>query len=347
MIWIPAFARMTGKSHFPHAKKRGMYEKIRQHIVFKMNNPLIINVNIGQESVRLDVWLARQLTGMSRSRIQQLIRAGFVKINMRKVKESHKIKPGERVEISIPPPREIELKAEKIPLNILFDDDSILVIDKPAGMVVHPAAGHDSGTLVNAVLYHCPRLGGIGGELRPGIVHRLDKDTSGVIVVAKTEVAIASLADQFKRRQIHKEYLAVVRGVFFPASGVIKTLIGRHLTDRKKMTAKPKKGRLAITRYKTAEIFSQYSLMRLFPETGRTHQIRVHLAHLEHPVVGDRQYGRRAAGDLPIEINRQMLHASKISFRHPASGARMDFTAPIPDDMQRLLDYLRGALTRS
>lgn len=307
-----------------------------------MNSHNILIVDNGQEGLRLDVWLAHQLSGMSRSRIQQLIRAGFIKINTQMVKESHKIKPGERVEVSIPPPREIGLKAENIPLNILFDDDSILVIDKPAGMVVHPAAGHDSGTLVNAVLYHCPRLGGIGGELRPGIVHRLDKDTSGVIVTVKTEKAMASLGSQFKQREIHKEYLAVVRGVFFPASGVIKTMIGRHLTDRKKMTAKPKKGRLAITRYETLEKFSQYSLVRLFPETGRTHQIRVHLAHLEHPVVGDRQYGKHAADNLPVDVGRQMLHARKICFFHPETGEKLEFTAPLPTDMERLLNYLRN-----
>jgi len=307
-----------------------------------MNRRNVLTVDNGQKGVRLDVWLARQLKEMSRSRIQQLIRSGLVTINTHPVKESHKIKPDERIEVNIPPPQTVELKAEKIPLHILFEDDALIVVAKPAGMVVHPAPGHNSGTLVNAVLYHCPDLGGIGGELRPGIVHRLDKDTSGVIVVAKTEAALSALADQFKRREIHKEYLAIVRGVLAPPGGKIETMIGRHTTDRKKMTAMPKKGRLSITRYETIEKFEKFSLVRLCPETGRTHQIRVHLAHLHHPVAGDTIYGRRSSCDLPVEIARQMLHAHKISFRHPATGKKMEFSTPVPADMTRLLDYLRS-----
>jgi 23S rRNA pseudouridine1911/1915/1917 synthase len=182
-----------------------------------MDNYKAFTVDKGQEGVRLDIWLARQLKEMSRSRIQQLIRTGLVTINTHSVKDSHKIKSGERIEVNIPPPRPVELKAEEIPLNILFEDDAFIVIDKPAGMVVHPAPGHDSGTLVNAVLHHCPTLGGIGGELRPGIVHRLDKDTSGVILVAKNDAALSALADQFKRREISKEYLAIVLGVLSPS----------------------------------------------------------------------------------------------------------------------------------
>jgi len=307
-----------------------------------MNNCKALTVDKGQDGVRLDIWLARQLREISRSRIQQLIRAGLVTINMRPVKESHKIKPGERIEINIPSPRAVELKAEKIPLSILFEDEALIVIDKPAGLVVHPAPGHNSGTLVNAILYHCPRLGGIGGELRPGIVHRLDRETSGVMVVAKTEKAMMSLTGQFKQREIHKEYLAVVWGVLAPPSGVIETLIGRHAIDRKKMTAMPKKGRLSITRYETISTFGNFSLVRLCPATGRTHQIRVHLAHLQHPVIGDKQYGRRSVCELPVEIGRQMLHAHKISFRHPETGEKMEFSAPVPEDMTHLLDYLRS-----
>jgi len=312
-----------------------------------MNTRHKFTIAENQPGIRIDIWLARKLTGTSRSRIQQLIRSGFVKINMLPVKESHKVKPDERIEVNIPQPQKVELKAEKIPLNILFDDDSIIVIDKPAGMVVHPAAGHASGTLVNALLYYCPRFGGIGGELRPGIVHRLDKDTSGVIVVAKTQKAMMSLAKQFKQRKIHKEYLAVAWGMLSPPNGMIRTMIGRHLTDRKKMTAIPKKGRLSITRYETMETFKKHSLVRLFPETGRTHQIRVHLAHLQHPVIGDRQYGRRSVHELPAEIGRQMLHAHKISMHHPETGRKIEFSAPLPEDMMRLLNYLRISLTRS
>jgi 23S rRNA pseudouridine1911/1915/1917 synthase len=306
-----------------------------------MNEHKIISVNSGQAGVRLDVWLAGQLKEISRSRIQQLIRAGLVTINSRAVKESHKTKKGERIEINIPPPRPVELKAEKIPLDILFEDEALIVLNKPAGMVVHPAPGHNFGTLVNAILHHCPRLGGIGGELRPGIVHRLDKNTSGVILVAKTDTALASLSAQFKQRKIHKEYLAVVRGRPTPPNGVIETMIGRHATDRKKMTAQPRKGRLAITRYETIEAFEECSLVRLFPETGRTHQIRVHLAHLHHPVIGDRQYGWRPEREQTIEVVRQMLHARKISFSHPGTGKKIEARAPLPDDMERLLNYLR------
>lgn len=307
-----------------------------------MNDRKIFTVQKGQKGRRLDLWLTGCLDGISRARIQQLIREGLVKVNSRSVKESHKPKAGEQVEVVIPPPRPVELKAEKIPLDILFEDDALLVINKPAGMVVHPSPGHDSGTLVNAVLHHCPQLAGIGGELRPGIVHRLDRDTSGVIIVAKTEAALANLADQFRRREIRKEYLAVVSGVLSPAGGKIETLIGRHATDRKKMTAVPRKGRPALTFYQTLEKFDNFSLLILRPETGRTHQIRVHLAHRQHPVVGDKQYGRRLTGYLPFEANRQMLHAHKICFHHPGTGEKLAFNAPIPEDMERLLNGLRG-----
>ena len=306
-----------------------------------MNNCKALTVAEGQEGPRLDIWLARQLPEISRSRIKQLIRAGLITINTRASKESHRIKSGERIEVNIPPPRPAELMAEKIPLNIIFEDDALIVIDKPAGLVVHPAPGHHSGTLVNAVLHHCPDLSGIGDELRPGIVHRLDKDTSGVIVVAKTEKAMKLLANQFKQREIHKEYLAIVQGILSPSSGVIKTMIGRHATDRKKMTAAPRKGRPAITRYATLETFGNFSLVRLCPETGRTHQLRVHLAYARHPVIGDMQYGRRLTRDLPREVSRQMLHAHKIHFRHPVTGRDMEFSAPLPGDMERLLNYLR------
>lgn len=313
---------------------------------FNMNARQALDVKDGQEGVRLDVWLTRRLTGISRSRIQQLIRAGLITINALPAKESHKTKPGERIEVYIPPPRRVELKAENIPLNIVFEDDFLIVIAKPAGMVVHPAPGHAGGTLVNAILHHCSSLGGIGGELRPGIVHRLDKDTSGVIVAAKTDAAMASLAGQFKRRSIHKEYLAIVRGVLSPPNGIIETLIGRHATDRKKMAAGTEKGRLAVTRYATLETFQKHSLARLHPETGRTHQIRVHLAHMGHPVIGDTKYGGSSSGELPVAVGRQMLHAHKISFIHPGTGKIMEFSAPMPDDMARLLDCLRHRGTK-
>lgn len=295
----------------------------------------------GQAGQRVDVWLARQLAGLSRSRSQQLIREGLVTVNGCSTKESHKTQAGERIEITIPAPRPVAIKAENIPLDILFEDDSLLVINKPAGLVVHPAPGHAAGTLVNAVLHHCPALSGIGGEQRPGIVHRLDQDTSGVMLVAKTEKALVSLASQFKHREISKEYLAIVFGCIKPDKGMIETLIGRHLADRKKMAVSSKKGRQAITRYETLETLGEFSLVRLKPETGRTHQVRVHLAHWQHPVVGDKLYGRRSARELPAGVERQMLHAHKIGFRHPIAGQRMEFSAPLPEDMGKLLDFLR------
>jgi 23S rRNA pseudouridine1911/1915/1917 synthase len=337
-----------------------------------MNDRYTFFVEKGQEGVRLDIWLARSMDDFSRSRVQQLIRAGLVTVNGRSVKESRKIKAGDQVEVVIPPPKPTALKPENIPLHILFEDDALLVIDKPAGMVVHPAPGHENGTLVNAVLFHCPRLAGIGGEMRPGIVHRLDRDTSGVMVVAKTAEALAALAGQFKRREIHKEYLAMVVGILSPPRGVIKTLIGRHAADRKKMSAVPKKGRPAVTRYETVEKLDKYSLVKLLPETGRTHQLRVHLAHIGHPVVGDTIYGRRKVGreppappaqdksqrfsvlgsrlkrtvektvnEISVAAGRQMLHARSIAFYYPETGKKMEFTAPVPEDMARLLNFLR------
>jgi len=311
-----------------------------------LNTLQIVSVNSGQEGVRLDIWLARQLKSMSRSRIQQLIRAGLVTVNSRPAKDSHKTKTGERVEVMVPSPQPVEIAPENIPLDILFEDDSLLVINKPSGMVVHPAPGHVSGTLVNAVLHHCPNLSGIGGEQRPGIVHRLDRDTSGVILVAKTGEALQSLADQFKRREIDKTYLAVVHGVPEPGKGRIETLIGRHASDRKKMTAAPRgRGRIAISRYETLEKFGKYSLVQIKPETGRTHQIRVHLAHLKHPVAGDRQYGKRPVNEIEGKacqaLNRQLLHAHEICFNHPVTGEKMHVTAPLPEDMARLLKHLR------
>ncbi|MFA7159043.1 MAG: RluA family pseudouridine synthase [Kiritimatiellia bacterium] len=306
-----------------------------------MNTRRAFTVEGEDAGTRLDIWLARRMEGLSRSRIQKLIREGLITLNRRPAKESRKIRPGETAEVSLPPPRQVELKAEEIPLDIIHEDDSVIIVNKPAGMVVHPAAGHDSGTLVNALLYRCPKLEGIGGEMRPGIVHRLDKDTSGVIVVAKTDRAMLSLAGQFRRREIKKEYLAVVRGALAPGAGEIRTLIGRHASDRKKMSATAPRGRLSVTRYETVKTAGDYSLVKVFPETGRTHQIRVHLAHAQHPVVGDRQYGKRAPGAAHPAAGRQMLHACKITLRHPGTGELAAFFAPLPEDMRLLIERLQ------
>lgn len=277
----------------------------------------------------------------SRARLQSLIHSGHVKVNGKTVKESHKTRIGDTVTLAIPAPVPVELIPQAIPLDILHEDADLLVINKAAGIVVHPAAGHASGTLVNALLYHCGDSLAIGGERRPGIVHRLDRDTSGVMLAAKSDRAHAGLVNQFKNRAIHKDYVALVWGHPAPARGTIETLIGRHRSDRKKMAVQSKTGRIAITHYELQECFGDISLVRLRLETGRTHQIRVHMAHNGHPIVGDAQYGRRSVCALPIPVKRQMLHAETVSFSHPGTGETMSFTAPWPADFNALVEVLR------
>jgi 23S rRNA pseudouridine1911/1915/1917 synthase len=246
------------------------------------------------------------------------------------------------VGVDIPPPVTPELLPEAIPLDILHEDADIIVVNKPAGLVVHPAAGHASGTLVNALLAHCPDLTGIGGEKRPGIVHRLDRDTTGVMVAAKNEVALRALVNQFRHRQVTKEYLALVWGHLAPPSGRAETLIGRSSRDRKKMSATPSSGRPAVTVYRTLEVFAGTSLLSVAIETGRTHQIRVHMAYLGHPVVGDAPYGRQRRDVLPVPVPaRQMLHAFRLGLKHPRTGKDLTFEAPMPEDMRLLLETLR------
>ncbi len=290
---------------------------------------------------RLDKWLSARSPELSRSRIQALIKSGDVTVDGASVKSHHKLTSGELVAMHIPAAEPVDLVAEDIPLDILHEDDDLIVINKPAGLVVHPAAGHSSGTLVNALLYHCKELPGISGELRPGIVHRLDKDTSGAMVAAKSDVAMASLSEQFKARLVEKEYLAVVWGVPDPASGRLETPFGRSNGDRKMMSVHTNSDKVAITAYEVEECFPGASLLRVRIETGRTHQIRVHLAHLGHSVVGDRVYGRRRKRELPVPVTRQMLHAEKLAFQHPRAGKRVAFTAPLPDDMRELIDALK------
>lgn len=292
--------------------------------------------------VRLDTWLGERLPEHSRSQWQAQIKAGRVRVNGEPKKPHYLLKAGDAVEVERPAPRSVEIVPEDIPLDILFEDADLLVVNKPAGLVVHPAPGHDSGTLVNALLHHCRDLEGIGGEKRPGLVHRLDKDTTGALVVAKTEKAMASLARQFKSRRVRKDYAALVWGRPEPAAGTIRTLVGRNPHDRKKMSARPASGREAVTHYETAKSLGPVSLLRVRIETGRTHQIRVHLAHVGHPVVGDRQYGRARDTELPAPAARQMLHAERLAFRHPRTNEPMEFTAPLPEDMRRLLRALEG-----
>jgi len=244
--------------------------------------------------------------------------------------------PGARVRVSIAPPRPSALEPEAIPLRIIYEDEDLLVVDKPPGMAVHPSAGHEQGTLVHAVLAHCPDLSGIGGEARPGIVHRLDKDTSGLIIVAKNDAAHVSLARQLKERRVEKTYLALVEGRMKPAQGVIEAPLGRHPVQRKKQ-AVVARGREARTRYRTLREVDGRSLLEVRPETGRTHQIRVHLASIGHAVAGDALYGRAGA---PPGLRRQFLHAQRLAFAHPRTGERLELEAPLAEDLQAVLDAL-------
>ncbi len=299
----------------------------------------VLSVEAG-EGGRLDRFVAARLTDLSRTTAQRLIDDGFITLNGSICKASDKIGQGDVIVVRIPPPAPAELLAENIPLKIVYEDADVVVIDKPAGLVVHPAAGHDRGTLVNALLGHIPDLEGIGGEVRPGIVHRLDKDTSGLIVAAKSDRALQFLQDQFKSRTIKKMYLALIEGLVEPREGIIDAPIGRSKTDRKKMAVTPE-GRSARTRYRVRQIYHQpdMSLVEAYPETGRTHQIRVHFAWLKHPLVGDNVYGRQKP---IVPIERHFLHAASLSFMLP-SGKVRTFTSNLPDDLQRVLDQLTAA----
>jgi len=292
---------------------------------------------------RLDVWLHERLPRWSRARLQALIDEGRVESPARALTRHTRVRPGLACRVTVPPPEEPRLAPEPIPLDVLYEDGDIIVVNKAAGIVVHPAAGHASGTLVNALLYHCRDLAGIGGERRPGIVHRLDKDTSGVMVAAKNEAALHALVGEFKAGRVGKLYLALVAGVPEPAASTIETPIGRARHDRKKMSVNPPRGRRAVSHYRVLRAFPDAALLEVRIETGRTHQIRVHLAHLRHPVLGDRQYGsRRLERDAGLAAPRQMLHAARLTIRHPRDGAPRTFEAPLPDDMQTLLDRLSG-----
>jgi 23S rRNA pseudouridine1911/1915/1917 synthase len=294
---------------------------------------------------RLDALLAEARPEHSRARWQQLIREGHVRVGGQPRKASHEVRAGEVIEFEIPPPAPVGLVAQDIPLNILFEDTDVIVINKPPDLVVHPAAGHAEGTLVNALLHHCADLAGIGGEQRPGIVHRLDMDTSGVLVVAKSEQAMSGLTHQFKSHLVQKEYMALVWGRVEPRTGHIETLIGRSTHDRKKMSTNPEVGRQALTDYEVLEQFDDAAVLRVRIHTGRTHQIRVHLAHIGHPVIGDTVYGRARKADLPAPAERQMLHAHQLAFEHPRTGQPLSFTAPVPEDFRALWRAFREKAT--
>jgi 23S rRNA pseudouridine1911/1915/1917 synthase len=289
---------------------------------------------------RLDVFLTASLTGFSRSRVQGLIKDGFVKVGLAiTTKAGRMLEPGELIEIRIPPPIPSELIAEDIPLNIVFENKDLIIVNKPSGMVVHPSPGHDRGTLVHAALGHIPELEGIGGEERPGIVHRLDKDTSGLIVVAKNEKAHHWLQDQFKSRKVEKTYLALVDGKPPTPAGRVEAPIGRNTTHRKLMAVVPlEKGREAVSEYLTLESFPAHTLLEIHPLTGRTHQIRLHLAFLGCPVTADKVYGKNKP---TVELERHFLHASKLKIILPGETKPRIFEAVLPQELQAVLDQLR------
>lgn len=289
---------------------------------------------------RVDAWLALQDLELTRSQIQRLIREEQVKVDGRVItKSNHRLRGGERITIAVPAPRPLEVVAENIPLTIIYEDAYLAVINKPQGMVTHPAQGNYSGTLVNALLYHMGDLSGINGILRPGIVHRLDKDTSGLLVVAKSDLAHRRLSEQLKARQIERRYLALVYGNVRQDQGTVNAPLARHPVLRKQM-AVVASGREAITHYQVRERFGHYTFMELQLETGRTHQIRVHMAHLGHPVVGDSVYGPRK---IAFGLQGQLLHAWCLGFQHPITQEIMQFTADVPPQFQQVLDRLRQA----
>jgi 23S rRNA pseudouridine1911/1915/1917 synthase len=285
---------------------------------------------------RLDIFLTEVQTDITRSYIKKLIKTERVTVNGAPAKAHYKLKEGDHVKVEVPDPEPLEVRPEAIPLNIVYEDANLIVIDKPPGMVVHPAPGHSGGTLVNALLHHCKDLAGIGGVERPGIVHRLDKDTSGLIVAAKTDACMQSLSRQFKERDIHKVYLALAKGTFESKTGVIDVPIGRHKIHRKKMSTHTSAGREAQTRYEVLRQLDGYAYLRLFPKTGRTHQLRVHLASIGHPILGDRLYGGTLGPGLP-QIARQALHAHRLELTHPVTGNLLQLESPLPSDMEALL----------
>ena len=291
---------------------------------------------------RLDLFLASSGAGISRSQAQKLIEEGSVYINnLPCTRKNYRLRQGDKVTFFLQEPRPLLPRAEQIPLDIVFEDDDLLVINKPRGMVVHPAPGHSHGTLVNALLNHCNTLSTIGGPERPGIVHRLDKDTTGLLLVAKNDYSHKSLAAQLQSRTIRREYLALVHGRVSPAAGRIEAPLGRHPRHRRRMAVVPE-GRKAVTRYRVIAHLSSYSLLRLYLETGRTHQIRVHMSFIGHPVAGDSLYGPGRFPELPPQLCRgQALHACRLTLTHPRSGRPLEFTAPLPRDFRECLRHLR------
>ena len=305
-----------------------------------MSEPIYyFTVTTEETGIRIDKLLSDRIDAITRSHIQKLIEGGNVTIFGSSVKTNYKVKAGDEIIVTIPEVDETEILPEDIPINIVYEDDDMLVVDKPQGMVVHPAVGNYTGTLVNALMYRCgDTLSGINGEKRPGILHRIDKDTSGLLMVAKTDRAHIGLSEQIKEHSLTRAYKALVHGGFSAETGTIDAPIGRHPTDRKKMTITEKNSREAVTHYRVLEKLGKYTFIECVLETGRTHQIRVHMSHNGHPIVGDKTYGVKKE---EFSLEGQLLHAYKIGFIHPVKNEYMEFVSELPDYFERVLDNLR------
>jgi len=308
-------------------------------------------LTVGSEAAggRLDAFVAGQLRDTSRTRIQRAIEDGDVLVNEHTAKSSYRVRAGDRVEIDLPEPPPVELRPEPIPLDVVYEDDDLVVVDKPAGLVVHPGAGQEAGTLANALVYHFNRLSGSAGRIRPGIVHRIDKETSGLLVVAKNDVAHEKLSEQFHDREVFKLYVALVYGRVSDARGEIEARLGRSRHNRTRMAVlRGGAGRAAHTVFEAADRYAEFTLLKVQIKTGRTHQIRVHLAHIGHPVVGDAVYGggrENAVRDPLVKreirgLGRHFLHSAQLAFAHPRGGQRLEFSSPLPPELRHFLALL-------
>ena len=300
---------------------------------------IIFRVEKENAGIRIDKYLSDNMEDISRSYLQKLLKEKSITVNEKEIKANYKVQEGDVVSVSVPEPGEPDILPEEIPLDILYEDDSLMVVNKPKDMVVHPSAGHLSGTLVNAVLFHCKgNLSGINGIMRPGIVHRIDKDTTGALLICKTDTCHRILAEQLKVHSITRKYRAVVQGNLKDDEGTIEGPVGRHPADRKKMAINYKNGKEAVTHYRVLERFGNATYIECQLETGRTHQIRVHMASIGHPLLGDMTYG---SSKNPYHLQGQALHAMVIGFLHPVTNTYMEFTAPLPEYFLKLLEKLR------
>ncbi|KEP27926.1 RluA family pseudouridine synthase [Bacillus zhangzhouensis] len=299
-----------------------------------------VNIAVAEEqtSERLDKFLSMTEPEWSRTQVQQWVKDGLIEVNGKQVKANYKVQAGDQIKVEIPDPEALDVEAESMDLDIYYEDEDVLVVNKPRGMVVHPAPGHVSGTLVNGLMAHCNDLSGINGVMRPGIVHRIDKDTSGLLMVAKNDMAHESLVNQLVAKTVTRKYTAVVHGIIQHDTGTIDAPIGRDKKDRQSMTVTKENAKQAITHFDVLERFQDFTVVECRLETGRTHQIRVHMKYIGYPLAGDPKYGPRKT----VDFNGQLLHAGVLGFDHPRTGEYIEFTAPIPADMQAFIDSLRN-----